>query len=130
MKKLLLALGLLAFASTAQAQQTMGPMALACNKIFVGTAAGTVASAPSAPQGIHVCGVDVNTNTAAGAFELSYGTGTVCATNTKDIYNWTALPVGNVVDHTAFVWFDIPTAQNFCIVTATTVSFTIYYGVY
>jgi len=138
MRKLLLAaFALLALCGQGWAQGIGAPNPILCNQATQSAVAQSIATA-IVGRNIVVCGWDVNGTTTAAAFQLVYGTGVACAANTVNIVNWSGLPVGTFIDHGTYAFTSAPTTNaaatppntqtNLCVITATNVTYTIYWG--
>lgn len=140
MRKLLIALLALLWAGPAHSQP-VGPPALYCNQTFQvsqGATALTRIVQGQAGKVISVCGWAGNSGAAAGTFQLQYGTGTNCGTNTTALTPAFSLAINGVlVDHIANVGVSLPqqisgVQTDLCLVTTGTgpVQFILYYGVF
>lgn len=86
---------------------------------------------------IYICGWQITNTAASGTFQLAYGTGSNCATNTNAT---PALSVGSTptTDHQQWAFFSVPATQpitgaqpDFCInPSVSTISGIIYFGQY
>ena len=127
MRKFLLSTILSLWAGVALAQGIGAPNPILCNQTTQGT--GTVAIATAIiGRNIVVCGWDVNANVASGAFSLIAGTGGTCATPTKSIVVWTALPTGAFIHHPTYAFTQAPSGSDLCVSVATTVSWVVSWG--
>jgi hypothetical protein len=135
MRKLLLsAVAFLALCSSSLAQGIGAPNPILCNQATNGSAAVQLA-ASIAGRNIVVCGWDVNAGSTTGAFTLSFGTGATCGAGTTTIVAWSNMVAGQIgVDHQNYAFYSVPNVagvqQNFCVTTATNVTFNIYWGQY
>lgn len=126
MKKLLLALAL--WPSLAWGQAGLTPTLL-CNSTAIGSGVGTSqAVVPSGIKIVNICGFDV-TATAAGTFQLEYGTGATCGTGTTLITAAHNIPASFGLSSSGRA-YSTPQGQGLCVVAGGTgpLQWTIYYS--
>lgn len=139
MKKLLLALGLWLVAIAPAWAQAVGGQPVICNNRFqVSQGAVALTKIVSGVTGtqITICGYAANAGAAAATFQLSYGTGTNCGTNTTAIVPVYSLAINGVmVDHNPYAMFTVPqftsgVISDLCLVTTGTgpLAITVWYG--
>jgi len=132
-----LALLLLLGCEPAKSQPFIGPSPVICQSFIAATAATTTMVRilqAAAGKVTYLCGWNASDSGAgAGAFTLSYGTGTNCATGTVQIGSTIALAAnGFAADHRTYAWAALPVGADVCwTVTGTgQIGLTLYYGQY
>jgi hypothetical protein len=144
MKRLLLALGLLALALIPKAD-AQGPI-VGPGQYVLCTGAATLAVGPTTitqiipssgtnagtGKSIFICGWHITNTGASGTFTISMGTGTNCGTGTVVL-----VPATNVTntapsaDHIDYASLQAPVNQNICVTPSVgTISFVIYYNLF
>lgn len=130
MKRLLLLLAFLAFASPAVAENIVGPPnAIFCNKNANSTVTtGTVQLvAGVAGQVINVCGY-VFSGASVGTVQFQFGTGTSCTTPTLLTAVFTTATAINLQDHFSYAWATSAQGQSLCAVITGNASASIYFS--
>lgn len=123
MKKLLVALALLAACITPAPAQQVGSINCSQNAQYDAATSGSTriftANAASSAR-VYICGYTIQVGATATNVQLKYGTGTNCATGTGNLTPNFVLPIAGLLTDPSGVWRGLvsPAGNDVCIVTS------------